>query len=151
MFNLNAKKYNRITLDESIFRFALEQDETYGEVALKLLEQIEGGEIEQAYLSALSYAKLVSHYDNEEVARKVQVLLSHFPNLTIIPFDSKAAEQTASVQRRYGLSFDQSVVLATAILSQSQLLITEVKANRHDISSMLWWDVEDVNSMKDVN
>lgn len=151
MVNLKSMKINQITLDESLFRYALEQDKTYGEVALKLLEQIESREIEQAYISAVSYARIIGNYDNEEVARKVQVLLSHFPNLIILPFDTRAAELTSNMQRKYGLSFDQAVVVAAALLTNSQLLISETKSIPVKIPSLLWLSVEDVKFTNEPN
>jgi len=141
-------KYDRIMLDESIFCFALERDQTYGNGSLKILERIEKGEIEQAYLSALSYAKIIGHYDNEEVARKILMLLSHFPNLTIAPFDFKAAEQTANVQRKYQLTFDQAVIVATAIMNNAQLIVTETKSIQIEVPGLEWFDVEYLKNLE---
>jgi predicted nucleic acid-binding protein len=129
----------------SIIYYALEKDERFGSFALEILQAIENGEIERGFHSSISFAEIIGGFKDEEVARKMEVLLSHFPNLTIVPFDVDAAQETAHLQRKNDLTFNQEVQMATAIKSKSDVLISKEKGNSFD--DLLWIDLTDfINS-----
>lgn len=44
-----------------------------------------------------------------------------------MPLDSEIAEQTAIAKRKYGVSFQTAVLIATAIKTKSDLILIEAK------------------------
>jgi hypothetical protein len=101
VLKLEQLKNKRITLDGSIINYALVKDEKFRPFALEILQAIEKGEIERGFLSSISFAEIIGSFKEEEVARKMEVLLSHFPNLTIVPIHlEEAAQEMAYVQQK---------------------------------------------------
>lgn len=109
---------------------------------LTILHQIEQGKVSQAYLSALSYTELISGYIDEEISKRVQLLISHFPNLTIVPLDVEVAEHSAAVQRKLDISFHDAVLVATALKTKSDMIITGVKLEI-SVSGIDWVNVDE--------
>ncbi|WP_374121361.1 type II toxin-antitoxin system VapC family toxin [Paenibacillus sp. LHD-117] len=50
-------------------------------------------------------------------------MFTHFPNLSIVPVDNSVAEQAAFLRGKYGLRTPDAIVVASAIVSQAEVLV----------------------------
>lgn len=114
--------FKMVTLDASIFKAAIEQDTIAGPIVLELLQAIEQGKL-SASISALTYSELMGEQKEEDVTKRIQLLLTHFPNLTITPIDVEVANRAADIQQKKKVSLLKALQLASTLQSNSACII----------------------------
>ncbi|WP_028777545.1 type II toxin-antitoxin system VapC family toxin [Shimazuella kribbensis] len=116
----------RIALDTNLFIYAFEQHPAYGETVKAILEVVEEGGVE-AVASVITFTEILTkpiREGNDALEKRYRILFSHFPNLFVEPVSVEVAERAAFLRGRYHLKTPDALILATAIISQSDLFIT---------------------------
>ncbi|MBI3305008.1 type II toxin-antitoxin system VapC family toxin [Candidatus Parcubacteria bacterium] len=109
-----------LTIDTNILIYHLERDQQVS----KTLEQwlLDG---ERLFVSAITRLELFAApilRENEE--KKIYRLLEQF---VLVPVDAQMADIAALVRRRYGLQLGDSIIAATALLTNSSLVTRNVR------------------------
>lgn len=118
--------HKKIGLDTNLFIYAFEQNKNYGEKAKTILNEIKDGNI-KAISSIITLTEILTkplHERNEVLKKQYKLLLTHFPNLTIVPIDAEIAERAAYLRVKYGLKTADALILSSAIQSSATLFIT---------------------------
>jgi predicted nucleic acid-binding protein len=119
-------------LDTVTLIYYLERHPAYYAAARTLFEKIERGDI-SAVISALAFAELlVPAYraGQPRLAEKVVRILSHYPNLTIIPLSAETAAAAGQLRAEHQLRTPDAIHLATARQAGAKGFITNDKALR---------------------
>lgn len=119
-------------LDTVTLIYYLERHPTYYAAARTLFEKIERGDI-SAVISALVFAELlVPAYrtGQSQLAEKITHILSHYPNLTVIPLSSEIAAAAAQLRAEHQLRTPDAIHLATARHTGARGFITNDKELR---------------------
>ena len=119
-------------LDTVTLIYYLERHPTYYAAARTLFEKIERGDI-SAVISALVFAELlVPAYraGQPQLAENVTHILSHYPNLRVIPLSSEIAVAAAQLRAEHQLRTPDAIHLATARHTGARGFITNDKELR---------------------
>lgn len=126
-----------VALDTSVFIYHFEAHPRYRDLTVRILRTISRGEC-RAVASELTLLELLVRplqLERQDVADEYEALLSHFPNLELVPLSRKVVLRAATLRARYGLRTPDALILATAIVQGATLVITN---DRH------WKRVEEV-------
>ena len=116
-------------LDTVTLIYYLERHPVYYAAARILFEKIECGDI-SAVISSLVFAELlVPPYraGKPQLAEKITHILSHYPNLTVIPLSSEIAAAAAQLRAKHQLRTPDAIHLATARHAGARGFITNDK------------------------
>ena len=103
-FRERLKRYPTLGLDTSIFLYHIEENTEYLGITQALLSGIETGEWE-ALTSTITLMELLVRplqLEQEEVARKYEVLLGNFPHLRIVDIDRDVTRKAAHLRAAFG-------------------------------------------------
>jgi predicted nucleic acid-binding protein len=115
-----------VALDTSVFIYHFEDHPRYRDLTGRILRTISRGEC-RAVVSELTLLELLVRplkLERQDVADEYEALLSHFPNLELVPIFRRVVLRAAILRARYGLRTPDALILATAILQGATLAIT---------------------------
>lgn len=121
-------------LDTVTLVYFLERHPVYYPTAREVFSRIEAGDI-SGVLSAMVFAELLVPAFREgksKLADKVVRILSHFPNLNIVPVSTEISIRAARLRAEYGLRTPDSIHAATALLVDA----TGIISNDRDLLKM---------------
>ena len=113
-------------LDTSVFIYHFEDHPRYRDLTGWILRTISQGKC-HAVVSELTLLELLVRplkLERQDVADEYEALLSHFPNLELVPLSRRIVLHAATLRARYGLRTPDALILATAILQGATLVIT---------------------------
>jgi predicted nucleic acid-binding protein len=119
-------------LDTVALIYFLEKHPSYYVTAKTIFQKIESGEF-SAVISSLVFAELLVpafRSGETERAEKIVHILSHFPNLKVIPLSTVISVAAAKLRSVYKLRTPDAIHAATAMESGAQGLITNDKEIR---------------------
>ena len=117
-----------ITLDTNIFLNVKNKEEPFYRFSKSILEAIEDGNKDiEALVSVITITELcVGYYKNNELIEKDEFIsgLSSNKNYKILKYDLNIAEKTAEIRSKINLKLPDCVIIATALVEDSNILIT---------------------------
>jgi predicted nucleic acid-binding protein len=118
-----------VALDTSIWIYHLQAHAVYQPLATEVLEDVQAARC-RAVLSELTLLELLVHplrLDLQDVADEYEALLTHFPNTRLLPITRPVILTAASVRAKHGIRAPDSLIVATGILAEATLLVTNDK------------------------
>lgn len=115
-----------IALDTSVWIYHFEGSAAHGQAADRVLEAVSRGRVEAVASELVFLELLVAPLKKgaQDVADELELALSHFPNLRLVPVTRTVLMRAAEIRAQYGLRTPDSIMLATAIESGASLAIT---------------------------
>ncbi|GAX89234.1 type II toxin-antitoxin system VapC family toxin [Effusibacillus lacus] len=133
MGRIDLETVQKISLDSNCFIYLMEGS-PYEKFLLHLFRKIENGDL-QAVTSTLTVTEILSHpykKGNIRLVEEYRGLLSSFPNMKVRAVDFHVADRAAELRNQYRLKTPDAIQLATAILEDTQIFVT----NDKDFSSV---------------
>lgn len=115
-----------IAIDTCIWIYHLEAHPEFAEAARQVLTAVEGGHC-RGVISELTLMELVTgplQQDRQDIADEYELLLTHFPNLTLVPVSREILLDAARIRAVRGLRTPDAIILATALRQQANVVIT---------------------------
>jgi uncharacterized protein len=121
-----------IALDTSVWIYHLEGSATYARPADAVLEAVSAGRVEAVASELVLMELLVAPLKKSvpDVADEIEMTLSHFPNLQLVPVTRDVLLGAAKIRAQYGLRTPDAIMIATAIESGATLAVTNDDAWR---------------------
>lgn len=129
MIASRLKKDQIYALDTVTFIYFLERHPVYYPSAHELFSRIEAGEV-SGVMSSLVFAELLVpafRAGKSKLADKIVRILSHFPNLKVIPVSTEISISAARLRAEHGLRTPDSIHAATAMLADATGIISNDK------------------------
>lgn len=120
------KKHRIIALDTSLWIYHFEQHPQFAELSGEILTAVANKRC-RAVISDLTLMELVTgplKLDRQDIADEYELLLSHYPNLTLVPVSRSILMQAAQIRAFYNLKAPDAIILATAKESHASLVVT---------------------------
>ncbi|HOV79016.1 MAG TPA: PIN domain-containing protein [Bacillota bacterium] len=124
-------QYRSATLDTNAVIYFLDSTSGFIDLLEPLFESVEQGQM-KLNLSVITEAELlVKPYreNNAEAIKAIQFLTDDFPNIEIIPVTRGIAREAARIRSSLGLKLPDSIIIATALESNSDVVI----GNDHEL------------------
>ena len=123
---LKGLKGQRVALDTMIFIYAFEENPVYLSPLRPFFQAVERGEIEATTSTITLVECLVRPYRKKDMilAARYMVLFRNFPHLSVLPLTDEIAERAAFLRAFHNLKTPDAIQLATALLSDSQVFLT---------------------------
>jgi predicted nucleic acid-binding protein len=123
---LKDLKGQRVALDTMIFIYAFEENPVYLSSLRPFFQAVERGEIEATTSTITLVECLVRPYRKKDMilAARYMVLFRNFPHLSVLPLTDEIAERAAFLRAFHNLKTPDAIQLATALLSDSQVFLT---------------------------
>ena len=118
-----------IGLDTTIFIYHFEANSRYLPLTQEILHQVEAGQC-GGVVSTVTLMELTVHpwrINRADIARQYEVLLVNFPNLQVIDVSREIARQAAQLRATYNVRPADAIQVATAMVSQATLWISNDK------------------------
>lgn len=115
-----------ITLDTNCFIYYFEDNEKYAPKLESIFDKIQNGLI-QGSMSILSFLEILVKPKKENnifLENRYKVVLNNYPNLKIIELSLPIADIAAKLRALYNLKTPDAIILATALYTSSNYLIT---------------------------
>jgi len=115
-----------ITIDSNTLIYFFENHQEYAQDIEDLFLRVESGEI-NAFLSSLSILEILvkpKRDKNLVLENKYKTLLLDFPNLYTIDINMKVIDVAASIRADYKIKTPDSIIISTAIITNSKYLIS---------------------------
>jgi len=115
-----------IGLDTPVFIYHLEAHPDYLSLTQSIFSGIEAGQW-QAVISTITLMEIAVQpwqMGREDIARKYEALLVHFPNLHIIPIDRVVARRAAKLRAQFHLRPPDVLQVAACLLHGAQAFVT---------------------------
>jgi predicted nucleic acid-binding protein len=122
-------QHRLIGLDSSIFIYHLEAHPEYLSMTEAILNAVQSGKC-HGVVSTISLMEVTVHpwrVNRADVARKYEMLLANFPNLTLVDVNRDVARRGAQLRAKYNLRSADALLVATAVVSQATLWVTNDK------------------------
>jgi predicted nucleic acid-binding protein len=119
-------QHSVIALDTSVFIYHFEDHPEYRDITALVLDAVSRGEC-RAIVSELSLMELIVRplrMEMQDVADEYEALISHFPHLTLEPMTRAVVLKAAAVRAEYGLRTPDAMIIATAMVRNATLVIT---------------------------
>ena len=116
----------KVCIDTMIFAYHFGKHPKYSPVIFELFKKIERHEI-TAYTSIISLLEILSAPEiqlNHLLEETYKNFFINFPNLNLIQLDIQVSTKAAELRRIYKIKLPDSVILATAIVSGADILVT---------------------------
>lgn len=127
-----------IAIDTCIWIYHLEAHPEFAKPAREVLAAVESGYC-RAMISELTLMELLAgplKQDRQDIADEYEVLLTHFPNLTLVPVSREILLDAARIRALRGIRTPDAIILATALRQQAHAVIT---------NDLRWSDFPPVN------
>ncbi|NOY64517.1 MAG: type II toxin-antitoxin system VapC family toxin [Nitrospirae bacterium] len=135
-----------IAIDTMIFIYHFEAHPAYSPVTTKIFEQIETGRMRAvtSYITLLEILVRPFKENNRRAVSDYTDLLTTFPNLEFVPVGKEIAEMAASIRARYSVKTPDAIQIATAIVSDSSIYITndETLKKIRDVEVIILKDIQ---------
>ena len=118
-----------IIIDTPFLIYHLEDIKPYSEATTIILNSI-GKNSAKAYLSLISYSEIlvgVFKQENSELEKQFRLFFENNLYINIIDFKLELAERAAKVRVKTNLGIADSIIIATALKTKSEFLITNDK------------------------
>ncbi len=115
-----------IVIDTCIWIYHLEAHPDFGNAARQLLSAVESGYC-RAIISELTLMELLVgplQQDRQDIADEYELLLTHFPNLALMPICREILLDAARIRALRGLRTPDAIILATALRQQASAVVT---------------------------
>lgn len=124
------ERHKVIALDSSIWIYHFENHPEYLPLTTEVLTAVESGNLRAiaSELTILEIIVLPLKQEHLDAADDYELLLSEFPNLTLIPITRSILRHAASLRASYGLRTPDALIVATALAGNATLLVTNDKA-----------------------
>ena len=116
----------KVCLDTNIF-IAVKNKEPEFENCKQILDSVENKQIEGVMPTIVIAEVLVGFYQNDEVEEANRFLSNAILNFIIIPLNAEISKESAYLRAQNNLKLPDAIVLASAIFSRSDFLITQDK------------------------
>lgn len=121
--NINLKQIKKVALDTNIFIYYYHQYPEFIAFADKVFTLLVENKL-KAVTSLITLTELLSLQAPDDKIKDLEDSFLSTPNLSIIPFDQKIAEDAARIRRVYGFRLPDAIQLASALEAQAQAFIT---------------------------
>ncbi len=121
--------YRRIGLDSAIFIYHFEAHPTYLPLTTTVLSRLERGQF-SGVTSTVTLMEITVHpwrAARADSAREYETLLVHFPHLTMADVTREVARKAAQLRAEYGIHAADALQVATAIVNDAELWVTNDK------------------------
>jgi predicted nucleic acid-binding protein len=118
--------YRSIGLDTSIFIYHLEAHPEYLNITKEILSSMENG-IFTAYTSSITLMEINVRplkLGRDDIARKYEALLTHYPNLSIVDIDRDVARLAAKLRASYNIRPADALQAAACLSRSAEAMIT---------------------------
>lgn len=125
-----AQRHQRVLIDTAVWIYHFEEHSTFGAAAGHVIEQLEAGKF-RGIASELTLLEIVVkplQMGRQDAADDYETLLSHFPNLDLIPISRAILLDAAGLRARHRLRTPDAIQVATAFSSGASLAITNGEA-----------------------
>lgn len=116
-------KIKKVSLDSNIFIYNLENNPQFVLYTDKIFKKLIENKL-KASTSIISLIELLSFPNTENLANKIAEDFYETPNLSVVDITAEVAKKAAQIRRDYKYKLPDSIQLATALLSKSQVFIT---------------------------
>ena len=142
-----AQRHQRVLIDTSVWIYHFEEHSTFGEAAGRVIEELEAGSF-RGIASELTLLEIIVkplQLGRQDAADDYETLLSHFPNLDLIPISRAILLDAAGLRARHRLRTPDAIQLSTAFSSGATLAISNDAAWAHiaGIETLLLSDLTD--------
>jgi predicted nucleic acid-binding protein len=120
------KHFSRIGLDTSVFIYHYEEHPKYSIFTGEILSGVEHGHWE-GITSVISLMELVVRplqLKREDISRKYEALLIHFPHLKVVDIDRDVSRRAAQLRAAYRIRPPDALQLAASILHDAKAFVT---------------------------
>ena len=120
------KKHRIIALDTSLWIYHFEQHPKFADLSGEILTAVAKQRC-RAVISELTLMELITgplKLDRLDIADEYELLLSHYPNLILVPISRNILIQAAQIRAFYNLKTSDAIILATAKESRASLVVT---------------------------
>lgn len=126
MLTCLLKKHRLIALDTSLLIYHLEENPVYSSLTSHILGAIQEGRCHGVLsdITLLELLVLPLRLNQQDCADEYELLLTHFPNLALVPVSRNIILKAASIRALYGLKTPDALIIATALSCGATLLIT---------------------------
>lgn len=118
-------QYRKVAIDSNCFIYLIEGS-AYAESLMELFQKVEQGELE-AVTSTLTYTEVLTEpykSKDNQLIEEYRATLRHFPHLRFRSMDMAVADRSAQYRVQYGLKTPDAIQLATAVLEEADVFIT---------------------------
>ena len=125
-----AKRHQNILLDTVIWIYHFEANPKYSRFTKQLLDYVSAGG-SKACISEITLLEILVRplrLDLQDVADEYEVLLEHFPHLDIVSANRAIVLKAASLRAQYSLRTPDALILATGLLQNATLVMTNDRA-----------------------
>ncbi|NLV76172.1 MAG: type II toxin-antitoxin system VapC family toxin [Tissierellia bacterium] len=115
-----------ILLDTNCFIYYFEDNPNYADKLEKIFIEIQDGKNE-AFMSIISFMEILvkpKKYNNVFLENRYKLILSNYPNLSIIDVDYKIADIASRLRAYYNIKTPDAIILATGISMNVDYFIT---------------------------
>ncbi len=116
----------KVGLDTNIFIYYFNASEEFGFKAKNIFSQLVANK-SSAVTSIITLIELLSISSTDEEISFLNKLLLGIPNLKICDLGQNIGKEASRIRRKYGYSIPDSIQLATCIVEQADLFITNDK------------------------
>lgn len=123
---MDIGKAKKVCLDTMIFAYHFGKHPKYSPIIFELFKKIEKHEL-SACTSIVSLLEILSAPEiqfNQSLEETYKNFFINFPNLNLVTLDISISIKAAELRRIYKIKLPDSVILATAIVSGTDVLIT---------------------------
>jgi predicted nucleic acid-binding protein len=120
------EKHTLVLIDTCVWIYHLESHPRFGGPAGQVLSAVQSG-VCHAVSSELTLMELIAgplYKDRQDIADEYELLLTHFPNLTLFPVTRDVLLSAARIRARSGLRTPDAIILASAHHAGAQLLVS---------------------------
>jgi predicted nucleic acid-binding protein len=123
---LRENRGSTIAIDTMIFIYLFEEDKSYIDSAMAILESVEKGKL-KAVTSTVAVIECLTKplkKDDFPLVAKYKTAFLNFPNLEVVSISIEVAEKAASIRARYGLKTLDSIQIAVGVLRKVKTFLT---------------------------
>lgn len=120
------KLHEHVALDTCVWIYHFGQHPDFSVPAARLLGAIASGQC-RGSISELVLMELVTgplKLGRQDIADEYEILLDHFPNLSILPLSRTILLDAARIRAIYGFRTPDALMLATACAAGASLMVT---------------------------
>jgi predicted nucleic acid-binding protein len=122
----SLRGHKRVLIDSSVWIYHFEQHPKFGTPATKAIANVEAGKF-QGVVSELSLMELIVRplqLGRQDVADEYELLLSHFPNVDLVPITREILLDAANLRAHYNVRTPDAILLATGLQAGATAAIT---------------------------
>lgn len=125
-------RHRKVLIDSSVWIYHFEQHPEFSPAASRLIEALEESRF-SAVVSELTLLELTVRplqLGRQDVADEYELLLSHFPNVNLVPVSRQVLLDAAALRARFRFRAPDAILLATGIRCSATAAVTNDKTWR---------------------